>query len=216
MTRPLPVITVRGTASREVPPDSFTVRISLTDRADAAADAATALGLRWQRVEEFVDRLPAGVTVERGPVFRHQERYTAQSPATWVAGRTLNLRGSNPDDATELIEAISPLDDQIGGVDVDGPHWQLLEDGPAREQLEAEAVADALARARRFAAVLGGTLGALVELGDPGLLGGDGGGHVAFALTRSPAPAGLGGMSFAPVPVQVNASVDARWQLVVA
>jgi uncharacterized protein len=213
MTSPLPVITVRGTASREVPPDSFTVRISLTDRADVAADAAAALGLRWQRVEEFVGRLPAAVTVERGPVFRHQERFTPQGPATWVAGRTLTLRGADPDGAEDVLAAISPLEDQIGGMDVEGPHWQLVDDKAAREQLEAEAVAEALSRARRYAAVLGGTLGGLVELADPGLLG-----DASVGLARAAAGAQLsfGGMNFAPVPVQVSAAVDARWQLVVA
>jgi hypothetical protein len=190
--------------------------MSLTDRADAAADATAALGLRWQRVEDYIGRLPAGVSAERGPVFRHQERFTPEQSFTWVAERTLVIRGANVDDAEEVFAAMSPLDDQIGGVDVDGPHWQLVDDKAAREQLEAEAVADAVTRARRYAAVLGGTLGALVELADPGLFGGDG--VVQMRLTKSPPPLSgtFGEMNFGPVPVLVRASVDARWQLVVA
>jgi hypothetical protein len=109
--------------------------MSLTDRADAAADATAALGLRWQRVEDYIGRLPAGVSVERGPVFRHQERFTPEQSFTWVAERTLVIRGANVDDAEEVFAAMSPLDDQIGDVDVDGPHWQLVDDKAVREQV---------------------------------------------------------------------------------
>jgi len=82
-----------------------------------------------------------------------------------------------------------------------GPHWRVSRGHPVHDQVRADAVADALARARGYAAALGAGLTGLVELRDAGT---GGGGRLAKASFAMAAPA----LELQPGPVEVHGSVE--------
>jgi uncharacterized protein YggE len=74
-------------------------------------------------------------------------------------------------------------------------------------------VYEALARAERYAAALGGRLGPLIELADPGV-GNRGPRTIALAGAYASPDGGVETLDFTPVPLEVEVSVEGRWALV--
>lgn len=117
----------------------------------------------------------------------------------------------------ELAADVSGVLGGVADVVVDGPEWSVDPHHSAFHELQAAAVHEARARAQRYAAALGGTLGRLVELSDIG----HGGVFQSRASKRAASPAmsvieppGLESLDLSPRPVELSASVNARWYLV--
>jgi uncharacterized protein len=219
---PQPQVAVRSTVHRDVAPDSFEVTVRLVCRAADAATAATSLAAGFARIERTIDSLPgADLTFERGAV--SQRKVVIWRPdvaderrTEWVAARHVVVTGRDSERAGEVMRAFAELTDGVDGVEIDGPAWRLDRDNPAFGELQADAVGEALARARRYAVALGGRLDALVELADTGLL--DSGPQryaVSLGLGAGGPGEGFETMDFTPVPVRISATVDARWALIV-
>ena len=222
MSPPLPQVAVRSTVHRDVMPDSFEVTVRLVCRAADAAAAATSLTTGFARIEQTIDSLPGpDLTIERGAVSQRKVMWRpdpdARPDTEWVAARHVVVTGRDSERAGAVMRAFAELTDIVDGVELDGPVWHLDNDNPAYDEVQADAVGEALARARRYAVALGGRLGALIELADSGLL--DGNGPMAYAAVaefRGGRPGeGFETMDFTPVPVQISATVDARWALIV-
>ena len=217
MTSSLPQVAVHATAYRDVTPDAFEATVRLTgSNADSSA-ATEALTIGFARIEGLIEALPAGldVTVRRSGVSLRKVIWGPDKRRPeWNAGRSVTLTSSEIDRAGEVIGPFATLAAAVEGLELDGPTWRLERDNPVHAELQAEAVHEALGRARRYAAALGGTLGPLIEIGDPGLDRYQGRMAKAGALSGYGGGEGFETMDFTPVPIEVEVSVDGRWRLI--
>jgi uncharacterized protein YggE len=214
----LPTVAVGATVQRAVAADSYVVVAIAVARAADSTAAAAHLATRFGELEAVVNALPhLALTVEQGGVAVHPD-WDAQpygggkTPTGWRASRQLTLEGRDLSQVAELVGALG----RVVEVEIGGPRWQLDRDNPAHAELAAEAVHEAIARAGRYAATLGGTLGRLVELTDTGM--GGGGRDMAMASMAGmeagrPGGPGLEMLDFTPQPIDVYASIQGRWYL---
>src|SRR5262249_2386528 len=188
----------------------FEVVVRVACRSGDAEAALAALTSGFARVEEAIDALPpSGVVARRGAV--SQRWIPWERDPGWLASRRVTLMGRDVEHAGDVIAPFAALSGSVDGLELTGPVWEVEPDNPVHAELQAEAVREAHARAQRYAAALGGTLGPLIELADPRL------GHHAVQLGRADASmegAGFETMDFSPLPIAVEAGVVGRWALV--
>ena len=205
----LPQVAVHASARREVVPDSFEVVVRVACRSSDAEAAMAALTSGFALVEETIDTLsPSDVVARRGAV---SQRWISWEPDPgWLASRGVTLTGRDVEHAGEVIGPFAELTGTVDGLELNGPVWRLDPDNPVHAELQAEAVREARARAQRYATALGGALGPLIELADPRLA------HQAVQLSRDASMGGVGfeTMDFSLEQIEVEASVDGRWALV--
>lgn len=215
MTSSLPSVAVHATAHRDVTPDRFDTVVRLACRSEDAAAAAQALTTGFSRLEAQIEVLPADldVIVRRSGVSQRRVTWRPDRPGVteWIASRQVTLTSGEIERAGSVIAPFAALTDSVDGpgdLELDGPSWHLDRDNPVYGELQAEAVHEAVARAKRYAAALGGTLGSLIELADPG----------ASALIHNAAAyragEGFETMDFSPVPIPVEVAVQGRWTLI--
>ena len=153
------VVTVTGEASEEVPPEQavFSVVVSAADR--DRSELLSRLTRQAAVVDAVLDR--AGPAVERretAGVQVHQE------------GRKKSYRGSI--DTTVTVTDFGVLGGLLADlaaqdlVAVAGPWWQLRPGNRADADVRREAVADALRRARDYAAAVGATPARILEISE--------------------------------------------------
>lgn len=207
---------------RDVTPDSFEVTVRLVCRAASGSAAATALTTGFARIEQTIDSLPGpDLTIERGAVSQRKAVWRDHPDGAliteWIAARHVVITGRDNERAGAVMRAFAELTDTVDGIELHGPSWRLDDDNPAYGEVQADAVGEALARARRYAVTLGGRLGTLIELADTGLLDGGQIRHQSRSLGFMAGDSGEGfeTMDFTPVPVPIRATVDARWALIV-
>jgi uncharacterized protein YggE len=206
----LPTVCVRANAGRAVEPDSYVVIARALGHGADSAGAARELSARCGELDAAVLALPRlSADIERGAVVVHPDWESAKGRKAqrWHGSREMRVSGHDTRQVAELVGAISA----VAGVEIEGPHWQLGRDNPAHAELAAEAVREAMTRARRYAAALGGTLGRLVELSDTGMGGGMR--HFSAGSVSAGASPGLDTLDFTPQPVDLSAGVEARWYL---
>jgi uncharacterized protein YggE len=205
----MPQVAVHASARREVVPDSFEIVVRVACRSMDADAAMAALTTGFAHVERTIDALPASDVLARRGAVSQRSMPWEQHPA-WLASRHVTLTGRDVEHAADVIAPFATLSSTVDGLELTGPIWNLDPDNPVYEQLQSEAVREARARAQRYAAALGGTLGPLIELADPGMERG----AVAVASRSAGYAEGLETMDFSPVPIELEASVDGRWALV--
>ncbi|MEV4350377.1 SIMPL domain-containing protein [Actinoplanes sp. NPDC049596] len=198
-----PTIVVRGEALREVPPEQavFSVTVSARDR-----DRETVVNRLLERAAEMKEILAGQKSESSGvQVFpelkRGSERVVAYSGSV---GTTVTVTD---------FETLGPLMLRLAGLEfatVSGPWWQLRPGSRAGAEVRREAIADALARAREYAAAVGAHVDRLVEIADEGL---GGGGPVmmrAAAMSFDTAAESGAGFELDPQQQTVQASVTVR------
>jgi uncharacterized protein YggE len=216
------VIAVRGTAEERIDPELGAVSLSI-GVSEPERDVALA------RTTEAHDRLIAAV----------RELESSGALDTWSAGqlrvwshRPWNNEGKQlplVHQTSAEVEVVFTDLERLGEwvsrvttgdtVSMGGIEWRLTESTRRRVQESAQrgAVADAVAKARVYAAALGLGTPTPVELADTGLLTAQpiapGGGERLFAM-RASADMGAGAGSvtqFAPAKLVIEASVEARF-----
>jgi uncharacterized protein len=168
MTEPIgtaPLVTVRGDAQLEGPPDLATFTVTLHASADSAektrsqlAEGSTAVSELLQRFEVAIERSStSGLHVS--PVF------SRRSPA--------KITGYQGTFTTQIVvadlESLSPLVLELTALSdsqIDGPWWSLRPDNPMYREARLAAIADARRRADDYAAAFGTTVAGLVEVSD--------------------------------------------------
>ncbi|MEU6983561.1 SIMPL domain-containing protein [Streptomyces sp. NPDC046324] len=208
-----PQVAVRGEARLDVDPEvarlAVTVSARGTDRAATLSDLTRRNALALDLVKSYgdaVEKLETGafsITPEPG---RHGrgERIRAYQGRVHL---TVELA-----DFTALGELTTRLAD-LELTRVDGPWWALRPDSPAYAEARRTAVGEAVQRARAYAAALGTSLAALLELSDTGLVpppAAMGGMRMAFAADASDAPPPL---DLEPQRQTVTAEVTARFTM---
>lgn len=164
-----PHVAVRGEARLEVEPEIARIGVTVSargaDRAATLADLTRRNGEALTLVKSYgdaVEKLETGAFSIAPELARHGrgERVRAYQGRVHLTAE-LN-------DFTALGELTTRLAD-LELTQVDGPWWALRPDSPSHGEARRLAVGEAVQRAREYAAALGTTLAALLELSDVGV-----------------------------------------------
>jgi len=168
MTEPAgaaPIVTVRGEAQLEGPPDLATLTLTLHASGDSAertrgqlADGSVAVPKLLQQYEAAIERSStSGVHV--APVFN---RRTPTKIIGYQGTFTTQIVVSDFEFLSPLVLALTTLSNS----QLDGPWWSLRADNPMYREARIAAIADARRRADDYAAAFGTTVAGLVEVSD--------------------------------------------------
>ncbi|HEU0130707.1 MAG TPA: SIMPL domain-containing protein [Mycobacteriales bacterium] len=213
------LVSVRGEAVLEVDPELASLNVVVRARDKERDRTLTRLDARSGEVLALVASFGAAVdrveteAVHIGPELkdgRPNERITGYAA---VVRHTVVVV-----DFTRLGDLTTRLA-ELELVTVSGPWWRLRPGSPVHRDARAAAAADAVTRAREYAAALGSRLVGLVELADTGLLADSVSGPVPVAPMAAMAPRAGGGapapvvLDVEPVKQVVRASVEARFAM---
>jgi uncharacterized protein YggE len=181
-----PLVSVRGEAFREVPPELavFSVTVSARDKdrqttITRLAERSAALRAALDGYPDAIERRETGGVQIQPQLKRGNEHVTAYhgSVTTTVTVTDFEVLG-------ELLLRLAGQDQ----TSISGPWWQLRPGSTAGAEVRRDAIADALHRAREYADAVGARVDRLVEISDEGA---GGGAHpmmrtAAFDLGSSP------------------------------
>ncbi|HET9517241.1 MAG TPA: SIMPL domain-containing protein [Actinoplanes sp.] len=206
-----PTVVVRGGAVREVPPEvaSFSVTVSARDK--DRQSALTRLAERAASIRALLD--DAGEAIERretGGVHLHPELKRAGERVVAYAGSVTTT--VTVTDFTVLGELMLRLGDQEQTA-ISGPWWALRPGSTAGAEVRRAAIADALDRAREYAAAVGASLDRLIEIADEGTGGGGAQPRMRSFGTFAAAEAQPLELDVDPQPQTVQASVQVRFSI---
>jgi hypothetical protein len=231
MSEQEPRLSVRAQATATVPPDlvvlSGAVHTTADDKAAALAEAARALRALTDALSTLgavpldVDHVRAGLTWSARSVTTEDEmsdkaggRWGKTGRVAAVVSVEITVRDF---DVLPGVESVLAAQAEFS---VYGTTWRVDDDNPRWPQVRANAIRSAVAKARDYAAALGGTVTGVEHIADTGLLGGGGGGgtatsewveHASFSSRASRSGGGEPTPSLDPVPCELTASIDARF-----
>jgi uncharacterized protein len=160
-----PLVTVRGEAQLEGPPDLATLALTLHASGDSAertrsqlAEGSAAVSQLLQRFEAAIERSStSGLHVS--PVFN---RRTPTKITGYQGTFTTQIVVGNFDSLSPLLLTLTSLPNS----QIDGPWWSLRPDNKMFREARLAAIADARRRADDYAAAFGTTVADLVEVSD--------------------------------------------------
>jgi len=161
-------ISVRGQGTAWVQPDEVTVGLSAEALLPTASEAfaeATRLAADLVLLCDEIG-VPAGSrTTSQVSLAEHGEHTdTGWQHRGYRASTRVAARLSDADLASRLVsEAAARLE-----VRIDGPTWRVARDNTAHGEARRRAAEDARSRAEEYAAVLGGRVGAIASIAEPG------------------------------------------------
>ena len=160
-----PIVTVRGEAQVEGPPDLAALSCTLHASGDSAEATRAQLATGSQAVAALLEQFTAALErsstsgLHVSPTFNHRN----PTKITGYTGTfTTALVVADFDALSSLILALSALPNS----QVDGPWWSLKPDNPMHREVRLAAIADARRRAEDYAAAFGATVSELVEVSD--------------------------------------------------
>jgi uncharacterized protein YggE len=205
-----PLVTVRGSAQLEGPPDlaaiSFTVHSAASTAEGARSELFQATAVVQALVEEF------GSAIERSaltglhiaPVF---DKKSSAKITGYRGSCTTELVIHDFASLAPIVLALTPM--TTG--ELNGPWWSLRPDNPLHRAVRIAAIADARTRADDYAGAFGGQVVDLVEVSD--LEGGFTGGREraarSFAMSAADEPA----FEFEPPTQVVSGQVTVRFTM---
>jgi uncharacterized protein YggE len=213
-------IAVKGSASDEFAPDFAVAHLGQEFNARARADALAGGNAAIAQLRDTVADIGQGVrelrirSLQVHETFRHVGPENVRESTGWVA----QLSGQVHIDASEVRVAYARLIQT--GVVIHQLTWHLDRDTErqSRRAVRRRAVADASEAANDFALALGGQLGALLALADPGLLGATtfGGGargpsHIRMASATSGTRDDV--VDIDPDVITITANVEASYEV---
>jgi uncharacterized protein YggE len=165
VTDQTPRVVVRGETTLRVRPSHATLSITATARDKRRDRALALLGERQEAVFALI-REQIGLVADHSTaaIGVHAESDDRSRITGYRASVTTQVRVDDVDRVGELAVAAAGLE----GCSLWGPSWRLDRDDPAHAQARTEAIGEAVARARGYAAAVGSTLTGLVELRDVG------------------------------------------------
>jgi uncharacterized protein len=206
---PAPLVTVRGEAQLEGPPDLATVALTLHASGESPERTRSQLAEGSAKVAELLRQFEAALDrssttgVHVFPVFnrRTPPRITGYQGTFSTQIVVADLESLSP-----LVLALTVLPNS----QVDGPWWSLRTDNAMYREARLAAIADARRRAEDYAAAFGTTVADLVEVSD--LNTGLGGVREmrAFAMASGAEDAAF---EFEPATQTVSGQVTVRFSL---
>jgi uncharacterized protein len=160
-----PIVTVRGEAQLEGPPDVAGLSCTLHASGDSAEATRAQLATGSQAVaallERFADALERRSTsgLHVSPTFNHKN-------PTKITGYTGTFTTSVVVADFEALSALVLALSALPSSQVDGPWWSLRPDNPMYREVRLAAIAEARRRAEDYAAAFGATVSELVEVSD--------------------------------------------------
>jgi uncharacterized protein YggE len=192
-----PTIVVRGEAFRELPPELAVFTVSVTARGKDKNAVLARLTEQSAVLRAALDEYPE--VIERRETGGVQV-YSELKKGSYVGNIDTTVTVTDFGPLGEMLPRLAGMDQ----VSIFGPWWRLRPGSKAGAEVRRTAIADALDRAREYAAAVGARIDKLVEISDEGA----GGGMVAMArdVGRAPEPT----LQLDPQRQTVHASVLVR------
>lgn len=211
----VPVVSVRGSARIECPPDLAVLTVTVTSKARSREAATEALASRVADVREVIEALGAALErSEQGPVSVWPEYRDGSTERVerYVGALSITAEVNDFSLLPELVGRLNTSD----LVQLSGPWWKLRPENPAYREARVAAANDALLRAREYAAAFGVELVDLLEVADQGMsmesasMPMVAGGMGLMAKSMDGVPMDL---DFSPQPQEVFGSLEARFSM---
>jgi uncharacterized protein len=207
---PAPLVTVRGEAQLEGPPDLATVMLTLHASADSPERTRAQLAEGSAKIAQLLERFEAALERSSTSGVHVFPIFNRRTPS--------KITGYQGTFSTQIVvaelEALSPLVlalTEMPNSQVDGPWWSLRPDNAMYREARLAAIGDARRRADDYAAAFDTTVADLVEISD--LNSGLGGGARelrAFAMAKGAEDAAF---EFEPAAQSVSGQVTVRFTL---
>jgi uncharacterized protein YggE len=198
------MVVVRGGAVREVPPEIATCAVTVFVRDRDKQRVLAGLAERAAEVRVALDDLGAAIERrETGAVEVYPEAKGESRLVTYVGRVATVITVTDFAALGDLLLQLAVMEQ----VAVSGPWWQLRPGSTAGSEVRHEAIADALARAREYAAAVGARVDRLIEIADEGA---GGAGPMMFAAAHASSRIGAEGLALDPQQQVVQASVVVR------
>jgi uncharacterized protein len=206
---PAPLVTVRGEAQLEGPPDLATVALTLHASGDSPEHTRSQLAEGSAKVSELLAQFESAVErsgtsgVHVFPVFN---RRTPPKITGYQGTFATQIVVADLESLSPLVLALTALPNS----QVDGPWWSLRHDNAMYREARLAAISDARRRADDYAAAFGTTVADLVEISD--LNTGFGGAREmrAFAMAKGAEDTAF---EFEPATQTVSGQVTVRFSL---
>ena len=160
-----PIVTVRGEAQLEAPPDLAGFSVTLHAAGDTAEVTRGKLAAGSNAVAELISRFTAALERSSTSGLHVAPTFNRRTP-TKITGYTgtfsATLEVADFEVLSELIMGVSRLPNS----QIDGPWWSLRRNNPVHREVRLAAIADARQRADDYAAAFGATVSELVEVSD--------------------------------------------------
>src|ERR1700754_2844096 len=148
MAEQLPVVVVRGEATREVPPEQAVLSVTASARDRDRETVLTRLAARSASVRAVLDAYGEGIEkreTSQVSIYPDMKR-RSDTPVAYVGSAGTTVTVTDFALLGELMVRLAGLDQ----VAVSGPWWQLRPGSKAGADVRAEAIADALQRATEY------------------------------------------------------------------
>ena len=208
-TGPAPLVTVRGEAQLEGPPDLATLALTLHASGDSAERTRSQLAEGSAAVTQLLQRFEAALERSSTSGLHVSPVFNRRSPAriTGYQGTfTTQIVVADFDSLSPLVLALTALPNS----QIDGPWWSLRPDNQMFRDARLAAIADARRRADDYAAAFGTTLADLVEVSDTNAGFGGVREMRAFAMAKGADDASF---EFEPAVQTVSGQVTVRFSL---
>jgi uncharacterized protein len=203
-----PIVTVRGEAQLEAPPDLASFSVTLHAAGDTAEVTRGKLAAGSNAVAELISRFTAALERSSTSGLHVAPTFNRRTP-TKITGYTgtfsATLEVADFEALSELIMGLSRLPNS----QIDGPWWSLRRNNPVYREVRLAAIADARQRADDYAAAFGATVSELVEVSD--LEGTFMGGVRQSARMEMAADMGEASFAFEPAVQTVSGQVTVRF-----
>jgi uncharacterized protein YggE len=160
-----PLVTVRGEAQLEGPPDLATLTLTLHASGDSAERTRSQLATGSTAVSQLLQRFAAAIERSNTSGLHVSPVFNRRTPA--------KITGYQGTFSTQIVvadlESLSPLVlalSELHNSQIDGPWWSLRPENPMFRNVRLAAIADARRRVEDYAAAFGKTVGNLVEVSD--------------------------------------------------
>jgi uncharacterized protein YggE len=206
---PAPLVTVRGEAQLEGPPDLATLALTLHASGDSAERTRSQLAEGSAAVTQLLQRFEAALERSSTSGLHVSPVFNRRSPAkiTGYQGTfTTQIVVADFDSLSPLVLALTALPNS----QIDGPWWSLRPDNQMFRDARLAAIADARRRADDYAAAFGTTLADLVEVSDTNAGFGGVREMRAFAMAKGADDASF---EFEPAVQTVSGQVTVRFSL---
>ena len=212
-----PIVSVRGSAQLAVEPETAVVHVSVLvrdksrERAEARlVELSATIGEAIEKHGAALRRNHAG-SVSVYPVMRTRK---TDKPESFEGRRTWTVDVRDFDALPEILGDLTVSD----AVQIHGPTWKLETGSPVYQRARVAAVADAVERARAYAAAFGASIDQLLEVADLGVAT-DGAAVQGFAGQTTMRGSASGGapaieqIDMEPATQYVNGGIEARFTM---
>lgn len=199
---PVRTVTTTGQGTAQMVPDAAVVRVSVSHRADAVAEAFAGVDAAARMVGQVGRDFTEGTKIASLDLNVHPAHDNQGQPAGFEARHALMIRCA---DLTAAGELLTQLTRHVGNrLSVDGISLEVIDKAPALSLAREAAFADARARAEHLARLAGGVLGSALRVNEGGA---EVGPPERFAEMAKSADVAL-----EPGETSISASVTVTWE----